>query len=208
MQLLEVSEGLEEPVQTQPPPQAYPSHPQYQQLPPQPIQDHQFQAEEEEEFDPQSFRSEAIDMVLQSDKTVTMHSDSDMALAAQKLRRDAMSRGYYTVFGAIEMIGTMYGVDRLRGMTSNLQQNESITEIMPYAMDEAAKSLGIKEEMSPMTSLLVATAMTVMTTVLVAPAKSATASVKLEDIVPEEDELIGDETPAPEDGYLDDKFPE
>jgi len=163
----------------------------------------------EEEFDPQSYRSEAIDMALQVDKPVTMHTASEGILAAQKVRRDVMSRGYYTVFGTIEMIGTMYGVDRMKGMTSNLQQNESITEITPYAMDEAAKTLGIKEEMSPMTSLLVATMMTVATTLLVNPGtaeKSSTGKIELPEVIPEE--IIGDETPKAEDGYLDDKFPE
>lgn len=209
MQLLEVSEGSEETVPTQPPPpQSYPSHPQYQR--PQPIQEPQYQEEEvEEEFDPQSYRSEAIDMALQVDKPVAMYTSQEGLLAAQKARRDIMSRGYYTVFGAIEVIGTMYGVNRLHGMTSNLQQNESITEIMPYAMDEAAQRLGIKEEMSPMTSLLVATAMTVATTLLVNPGateKSSTGKIELPEVVPEE--IIGDEKKAPEDGYLDDRFPE
>lgn len=151
-------------------------------------------------------------MALQVDKPAAMYTASEGILAAQKVRRDVMSRGYYTVFGAIEMIGTMYGVNRMKGMTSNLQQNESITEIMPYAMDEAAQSLGIKEEMSPMTSLLVATMMTVATTMLVNPETSekssstGNGSIEMPEVIPEE--IIGDEDPAPEDGYLDDKFPE
>lgn len=196
----------QERIQEPPPPQ-----PQYQQqyreTPPLPQEEAE---EEEQQFDPRSYKSEAINMALNvNDETYRDSSGPTPREICRDVRRHTMSRGYFTIFGLVEMLGTSYGVNRLHGMTNNLRNDEGVATILPLAMDDFASRLNISEDMSPSASLAISTGLVVLGTLLTPQAHIPTQNVQLPEFKEEED--IDDAKAREEkkdDGYLDDKFPE
>lgn len=167
----------------------------------------------EEKFDPRSYRSDAIDMALHVNDEEYQERGPSPREICREVRRHTMSKTYFTMFGLIELVGTSYGIDRLHGITANLQNDSGVTTILPLAMDELAARVGIAEDMSPSASLLVATSMVLIGTLCTPPAPGTqlqrVTSEKMPEFVEEEDiDVAKAKEEKKDDGYLDDKFPE